>query len=337
MAIDSAAREFFPRALYKWVAALVILGLAVGACLFWWHQQQTLRDCADCPEMVWIEPGSFPMGSNNLPLPIAAPRHVATIKAPFWIGKYEVTFAQWDACVADGGCNGYRPPEWDGCLWTSACKSEATDTKPGLWARGDRPVMNVSWHDAQAYVTWLSRKTGENYRLPSETEWEYAAQAWRSDRLKDTGGDVEIRTKVGFIPMPEQLFPWGNELTRKWANYGLAIAPDSPNLGGDVEGDDKWLTTAPVGRFPPNGFGLHDMQGNVWEWVEDCFEPGYRDRPAEAKEGQALVGCNEQAPRVMRGGSWMNPPDHLRPVQRNYHRPDFRMHVTGFRVARSEG
>ena len=117
------------------------------------------RDCPDCPEMVILPPGSFLMGSVENDRPWAErPAHLVTIAQPIAVGRYEVTFVEWDACVADGGCNDYKP----------------RDEK---WGRGNRPVIHVDWGDAQSYVSWLSRKTGKPYRLLSEAEWEYAARA----------------------------------------------------------------------------------------------------------------------------------------------------------------
>ena len=117
------------------------------------------RDCPECPEVVILPPGSFLMGSVKSDQPWAErPAHLVTIGQPLAVGRYEVTFAEWDACVAEGGCNDYKPG----------------DEKRG---RGNRPVINVDWHDAQNYVSWLSQKTGKPYRLLSEAEWEYAARA----------------------------------------------------------------------------------------------------------------------------------------------------------------
>jgi formylglycine-generating enzyme required for sulfatase activity len=148
--------------------AVVALGLAAhpaGAAAF--KPGQVFRDCPDCPEMVAIPPGSFVMGSTeeerrkfNVPAlfdKMESPRHAVTITQPYAVGRFSITMEQWDACVADGGCGGYRPDD-------------------GGFGRGRRPVINVDWADAQTYVYWLSRKTGLGYRLLSEAEWEYSAR-----------------------------------------------------------------------------------------------------------------------------------------------------------------
>ena len=160
------------------------------------------RDCPQCPEMVVVPGGQF--GS------------------PFAVGVYEVTFGEWDACVSGGGCGGYRPDD-------------------GGKGRGRRPVINVGGEDAQAYVEWLSRMTGKEYRLLSEAEWEYVA--WAGTRTK---------------------YWWGNDVGRNRAN--CSWGSDNPGCG------DSYSGTAPVGSFSANPFGLYDVHGNVWEWVEDCGE-----------------------------------------------------------------
>jgi formylglycine-generating enzyme required for sulfatase activity len=175
---------------------------------------KVFRDCADCPEMVVVPAGSFQMGGE-----FEKPVHQVSIEA-FAVGKYEVTFAAWDACVAAGGC------------------SHHPDDKG--WGRGNSPVMNVSWDDAQEYVAWLSRKTGKSYRLPSEAEWEYAAR----------GGTTTD-------------YWWGNSASPSMANYGLFA-------GG---------RTQPVGSYPANPFGLYDVLGNVSEWTLDCWNDGYAGAP----------------------------------------------------------
>ena len=140
---------------------------------------RTFKDCSNCPEMVEIQAGSFLMGSDSS-LSKARPIHKVTISKPFAVGKYETTFAQWDACVAAGGCSN-RPKNQEGI--------SAGKDKGWGWGGGNLPVINVSWEDAKVYVRWLSGKTGKGYRLLSEAEWEYAARAGTS--TKWSCGDQE--------------------------------------------------------------------------------------------------------------------------------------------------
>jgi formylglycine-generating enzyme required for sulfatase activity len=195
-------------------------------------------------------------------------QHEVIISQPFAIGKYEVTFAEWDACVAGGGCGGYHPSD-EG------------------WGRGKQPVMQISWEDAKSYVVWLSQKTGKPYRLPMDAEWEYAARA----------GTVTP-------------YPWGDQPSHNQANYGTDAC-----CAGWVSEKDRWEGSSPVGSFPANAFGLHDMQGNVWEWVEDCSD----------------AACTQ---RVLRGGSWNSYPNLLRSANRNENSISKRPTNYGFRVAR---
>ena len=244
-----------------------------------WTSGERFRDCPECPQMVVIPAGRFRMGcvSGQSCLAYEKPVHDVRIASPFALGVNEVTFAEWDACESDGGCGSYRPEDHG-------------------WGRGNRPVMNVSWENAQAYVSWLSRKTGEAYRLPSESEWEYAARAGSSSK-----------------------YSWGNNIGRDRANC----------VGCGSRWDDG--QTAPVGSFSPNSFGLYDMHGNVWEWVADCWNGGYAGAPSEG--GAWLRG--DCAMRVSRGGSWDFPPRFLRAAYRYRITTGFRSYITGFRVART--
>ncbi|OGS92667.1 MAG: hypothetical protein A2061_02690 [Gallionellales bacterium GWA2_59_43] len=161
--------------------------------------------------MAVIPAGRFVLDAADSPRTIE-------IGQSFAIGKYEVTFDEWDACIAAGGCGGYRPSD-EG------------------WGRGRRPVMNISWHDANLYVQWLSQKSGKHYRLPNEAEWEYAARGGLSSQhLKgDLPGNISANC---------------DNCVGQWAN----------------------LQTVPVGRLEANVFGLFDTHGNVWEWVDDCAD-----------------------------------------------------------------
>jgi len=187
--------------------------------------KDTFHECAkDCPEMVVAPAGSFMMGSpEGQGADQEHPQHEVMIAKPFAVAKYEVTFAEWDACVAAGGC----PRPFDSGL-----------------GRGVRPVINVSWDDAQQYVTWLSRLTGRPFRLLSEAEWEYAARAGTTTLY--SFGDNEAA--LG-----------------EYAWYHT-------NANGK---------THPVGEKKPNAFSLYDMHGNVWEWVEDCDHYSYEGAPTD--------------------------------------------------------
>ena len=231
----------------------------------------TFRDCPECPEMVVVPEGSFMMGSTS-GADDERPVHEVTIARQFAVGVHEVTFAEWDACVSDGGCGGYRPDDRG-------------------WGRGKRPVMNVSWDDARAYVEWLSGKTGEAYRLLSESEWEYVARA-------GTTGP----------------YHFGSSLSSSQANYG---------------GDRR--ETVPVGSYPANAFGLHDVHGNVWEWVEDCWNDSYHGAPSNGSAWES----GECGRRVLRGGSWDDDPRFLRSANRDWYSTGYRNYYLGFRVART--
>ena len=245
------------------------------------------RDCPECPEMVVVPGGSFLMGSpESEPWHTSSegPVHRVSIRS-FAAGKYEVTFDEWEACVSDGGCGGYRPDD-------------------SGWGRGRRPVMIVSWPQAKEYAAWLTRKTGEAYRLLSESEWEYAARA---------GTTTPFHT--------------GSTITTEQANYnGRLVYPF-----GDDENGLYRAQTLPVGSFAPNAFGLHDVHGNVMEWVEDCWNPTYEGAPTD---GSAWTsgGCSW---RALRGGSWYLLPESIRSAFRWGYPTSVQVNHLGFRIART--
>ncbi len=251
---------------------------------------QSFRDCNDgCPEMVVVPAGSFTMGSPANEAGRSnddeGPQRTVTIRQPFAVGKFEVTFAEWEACVAGGGCTSNRSPSDQG------------------WGKGRRPVINVSWDDAKQYVSWLSRKTGKTYRLLSEAEWEYAARAGTTTR-----------------------YSWGNDIDCSKASYdGGEKSACYYNPGGKFRG------TQPVGNYAANKFGLHDMHGNVWEWVEDCYADSYKGAPADGSAARDVASCR----RVHRGGSWGYDPDFLRSAFRGWYSTDFRLSGIGLRVGRT--
>ena len=240
--------------------------------------QQSVKDCAECPEMVVVPAGEFTMGSPTSEMYRGAEmQHQVTLPS-FAISKYEITFDEWDACVADGGCGGYRPED-------------------NGWGRGKNPVINVSWTDAKAYAEWLSRKTGKPYRLPSESEWEYAARAG---------------TTTAF-------------------SFGETITPDQVNFDASPNGENR-QKTMPVGSFPANAFGVHDMHGNVWEWIEDCWSDEYT---AETPSNGAPLERDNCQGHVMRGGSWEDYQGEARSAARVGAFTDDAFPSDGIRVARA--
>ena len=243
--------------------------------------KDAFRECAkDCPEMIVVPAGEFMMGwpATEMGYLNEKPQHKVTIPRPFAVSKFDVTFADWDACVEYGGCRG---------------EDRAGDTG---WGRGTRPVIYVNWHDAQAYVAWLSRMTGKTYRLLTEAEWEYAARAG---------------TTMAYF--------WDEEVGKGNANCD----------GCGSEWDKK--RTAPVGSFKPNAFGLYDMAGNVWQWVEDCYHKNYDGAPTDGSAWMA-GDCKN---RGVRGGAWVNNPSYMRSAHRNWVPTDDRSSYLGFRVART--
>jgi formylglycine-generating enzyme required for sulfatase activity len=243
------------------------------------------RDCPECPELVVVPAGSFTMGSPKDEKgrdTDEGPQRRVTIARPFAVGRFEVTFAEWDACVAGGGC-GYRPSDQD-------------------WGRGRRPVIRVSWDDAQSYVIWLKQRTGQTYRLLSEAEWEYAARA---------GTTTPFWTGV--------------TISTEQANYDGSFVYGSGKVG------EYRQKTVEVGSLPANSWGLHEVHGNAYEWVEDCFKETYKEAPSDGSARNS-ADCPR---RVLRSGSWDLGPSSLRAAARDLLIQDARGNSSvGFRVAR---
>ena len=224
-----------------------------------------------CPAMAVIPPGTFQMGSNSGDGD-EKPVHAVTIPRPIAVGRFEVTYAEYDACLASGGC-----------------RSNVSDNG---WGRGTNPVVNVTWTDAMDYARWLSAVTGKRYRLPSEAEWEYAARGGAQAE------DVKIGRGQGNCD--DCGTPWDNK------------------------------RVAPVGRFPPNGYGLYDMLGNAWEWTLDCWVDNYR---GAAPDGLARAN-GDCSRRVLRGGGYKDGRDSSRAANRNKDPITDRDPDNGFRVVR---
>lgn len=288
---------------------------------------ESYRDCADCPLMVTVPGGSFSMGSSPSGISSAVsegakaeniqdetPQHDVSVKQ-FAMSVTEVTRDQFDSFMratghqAGGPCWIYSKAEY------KLVESNANDWRePGFSQGGNHPVVCVNWNDAKAYVNWLSQKTGKNYRLPTEAEWEYAARA----------GTATPR-----------YWGWDNSSTCRNANvtdqtresaHNLVIGPTSI-----FQCTDGYVYTAPVAQFQANAFGLNDMLGNVSEWTEDCYNTSYNGAPTN---GSAWL-TGDCSLRVSRGGSWDTYPWGVRSAFRVRDPAAVRDFNLGFRVART--
>ena len=267
----------------------ICIGVLVLLSLPLWSQQdtgdsvpspgETFQDCDECPKMVVVSSGRFTMGSSKGEAghdEDEEPLRRVRIDYQFAVGVYEVTFDEWYACLDTGGCGNHIPDDM-------------------RWGRGNRPVMNVSWDDAQSYLRWLSARTGKTYRLLSEAEWEYVARAGT-----------------------ETAYSWGDSIGVNRANCD----------GCGSQWDDE--KTAPVGSFAANAWGVYDMHGNVREWVQDCWNDNYSGAPSDGSAWESRE-CDR---RVHRGGSWFYFSGDLRSAARNKRSTGLRSDKVGFRVAR---
>jgi formylglycine-generating enzyme required for sulfatase activity len=275
----------------------------------------TFKDCADCPEMVALPAGAFMMGSPkdepNRQAVEGLPRRVV-IPKPIAIGKFEVTVDQFSAFVMETGMKlsslCHVIVEIDGAqpVWGPP---EASFRQPGFEVTRSQPVVCVSWHEAQAYVAWLKRRTGKPYRLPTEAEWEYAARAATSTTYSFGDDDTALCTYARFADLGSRL-GWGGSCRSDTAAYG----------------------PLPVGSLKPNPWGIFDMHGNAWEWVDDCWTPIASDIPTDgsafSRPGSCEVG-------VMRGGSWAAARSRLRSATRWPATATSHYSHLGFRIALS--
>jgi formylglycine-generating enzyme required for sulfatase activity len=246
---------------------------------------QVFRDCPVCPQMVALPGGRFTMGSPPSETDRdedEGPQHEVDIR-PLAVARFETRFDEWALCVADGAC-----PALD----------------DAGFGQGARPVLRVSWEEAQTYVRWLSKQSGKPYRLPSEAEWEYAARA----------GSTTARY-------------WGDDPDQA---CGFANVADK-SLFSALECSDGYRETAPVGVYRPNAFGLYDTIGNVWEWTGDCYDDSYRKSPRDCSQ----MTSGDSQPRVLRGGGWLNIPRFARSANRYWYSVGDRYYDLGFRVART--
>jgi len=241
------------------------------------------RDCPQCPELIVVPAGIFVMGSNKT-RKTEKPAHRVNFKRPFAIGRFEVTFDQWLACVAEKGCR-HRPHDHN-------------------WGRKSRPVINITWDQAKNYLKWLSRKTGQTYRLPSEAEWEYVHRAG-------------TRSK----------FWWGDETGSKMANCRDC---ESKQCCSAKDHSCCSHETKPVGTFGANPFGVFDTAGNAFEWVEDCWNADHRGAPSD---GTARKTGNCRF-RVIRGRSFYYFSKVSQGTYRAKNPPGVKSYWLGFRVLR---
>lgn len=246
------------------------------------------RDCAGSPVMVVIPAGTFRMGDVlGTGLAYEQPVHEVRLRS-FAIGRYELTQAEWAACVGAGAC---EPVE-------------------NAVANARLPLTQVSWIQTQQYTAWLSARSGRRYRLPSEAEWEYAVRA---------GSDTQ--------------FTWGNftDLACRHANgFDRAGHRAYTQWNWQIECNDGFAAAAPVGSFAANAWGLHDMLGNVWEWVADCWHADYENAPVDGS-ARLEASCRKH---VNRGGGWGNHPRTLRVSNRDGDEAGASSDGLGFRVAR---
>ena len=237
------------------------------------------RECAkDCPEMIVIGIGAFEMGSPETEKGRESnegPMRRVLLNHPFAVSTYDITFDEWDVCAATGGC------------------AQVLDNGFG---RGRKPAISMTWDEAKQYVSWLSLMTGQQYRLLSEAEYEYAARAHTTTP-----------------------YSWGDDIGKSMANCN----------GCGSQWDNR--ETSPVGSFAPNGFGLYDMHGNVWKWLEDCYDDNLSSIPLDGSP-RTLTDCNRHA---QRGGAWYNQPVDLRSAYRTGNVAAFRDTGLGLRVART--
>ncbi len=294
-----------------------------------------IRDFPAGPELVLLPEGSFTMGIPEAESKRegsnyddgARPLHPVTIPRRFYMGKFTVTRGEYAAFIAEKG----ERPAGDGCYgvvqakdgtWSFAWKKEFSWRDPGFSQDDRHPAVCVSHEDAEAYVAWLSGKTGKSYRLPSEAEWEYAARA------------------VTSASAPFLARYWGNDRGPACAHANVSdatLARQSKVAKPDPEQyfacDDKFAFTAPVGSFKPNAFGLHDVLGNVRQRTRDCWHDSYKDSPPT--DGSAWATTGDCGRRVLRGASWYYNPGLVRAGIRGWGDTGDRGSLTGFRVART--
>jgi formylglycine-generating enzyme required for sulfatase activity len=277
----------------------------------------SFKDCSLCPDMIVLPTGEFMMGSpaseNGHTDVEGLPRRV-TISKRIAIGKFEVTVEQISAFVAEtgmnvgGSCQLITDPSRAAAHWG---EPTASMLAPGFNITPSHPAVCISWHEAQSYVAWLHRRTGKPYRLPTESEWEYASRAGTSTRYSFGNDETSLCGYARFADLGSQ-FGWGDGCRSNVSTYG----------------------TTPVGALKPNPWGIFDMHGNAWEWVEDCWTPNPQEMPIDgsafSRPGSCEIG-------VIRGGSFAAGSRRVRSAIRSPVRTTKHFYNTGLRVALSLG
>lgn len=293
------------------------------------------QDCADCPKLVVIPPGSYRMGASPAEMNWAVeqgrsrertfregPAHRVEIDKPFAVGIYEVSRAEFLQFTSD---TGLTVNEDESCntieLADGAYVREDRENRSwnniGVPTPDDHPVSCVTWYEATDFAAWLSSKTGESYRLLSEAEWEYAARAGS-----------------------ETYWFWGDESATSEICEYANTADATPHPNGNywpkkvIDCSDGYALTSPVGSFKPNAFGVYDMLGNVWEWTDDCGNENYEGAPTDGSAWLNEEACER---RVLRGGALHEDPVHVRSALRGIYKREGRTSTDGFRIARDIG
>ncbi len=295
-----------------WIAVTLVAGCGTRPT------PQTTVDLGDGVklEMVLVPAGAFTMGDDT-GLDDEKPAHKVTMTKPFYLGRHEVTVAQFRRFVeatgyktdAEKGTGFQGAFGWNRETMEFAMNEEYSWRSPGFPQSDSDPVVNVSWNDATAFCEWLSHEEGKSYRLPTEAEWEYACRAGTTTAYFH-GDETEGAAKVGNVA-------------------DAAFEEQFPELEGFIKANDGFAHTSPAGSFAPNAFGLHDMHGNVWEWCADWYDPEYyAQTPVNDPPGPA---SGEE--RVYRGGGWFNCTRGCRSASRSASQPENRNLTLGFRVA----
>ena len=268
-------------------------------------------DCPACPSMVVLPAGRFQQGSSRAEggSSYEMPAHWVNIQRPLGMSLNVVTVEEFQQFIAATGRDMQGCDTYDG-EWKT--RPDGSWKSPGFPQTGTHPVTCVSWDDAQAYARWLSGKTGHRYRLPSASEWEYAARS---------GG--------------EAVLPWGANAAAACASANVADASAAQRYPGwTVFGcNDGYVYTAPVGSFKANSFGLNDMLGNVFQWTEDCWKADYVGAPIDGS-AQSAGDCSEHE---LRGGSWFSTPAYVRANYRNHFAAGYRTSSVGIRLVKDMG